>query len=473
MRPSILCVLLLTGATATGITGGAAAAQVMELAAGEVPEGVVVEGRSGVLDDQELSCDDGGWEGFIINTGSENWYGNLFELPCDVAHLKSIWFQHYSPGFVGPYSYNLHVLDASCTEILAVNGLTAQNAAGAIRTEVVDLESYGLCVDGDFHIMIEPLSCQDAPASQDTCYPSMLIDLSPGPNPALACSRIRIPSGQCLQFTAGGNYWNYLLRATVECDAPICLGFPDTMVVDTTSAWPGVVGVEVPVTLVNSIPVGGFEFRVEYDPSLLTVAWVNRTPRTEDFEIFGVNPETGRVTVVGIADFVGGDDVPPIPIGTGSIAELVFNVRCDTVYADTNFVLDLLYGSISDTTGLVNVTTVPEDGQFTVLEGGYGAVHDEVFPPAQSQPVVVYPNPTSAGVTIRHDLSGASWAEIDFFDIRGRLVRRVTIPDLPAGTYEYRWDGCDEGGEEVRPGTYFYRLKTESETHLGKLTIVR
>jgi hypothetical protein len=278
-----------------------------------------------IQSDQELYCDDGSGETFLYSA-SENWYGNLFVLPCDVAQLKSIRFFHHGFGFAGPYDYNLHILDASCNQIAVFTGLQAQDASSTLEEEIVDLSSYNLCLDGDFMVMVEPLSCVDAPTDQD-CYPSMYFDTSPGTNPANACSRIRLPSSNCVQFTVGGNYGNYLLRATIDCDATICLGVLDTLTVGSATAPPGSSGVEVPVALSNSIAVGGFEFELTYDTALMEAVGVNRTSSTQDFEVFGVNLEPGSVTLVGIADFVGGGTVPPIPVGSGPISEVVFNIR--------------------------------------------------------------------------------------------------------------------------------------------------
>lgn len=69
------------------------------------------------------------------------------------------------------------------------------------------------------------------------------------------------------------------------------------------------------------------------------------------------------------------------------------------------------------------------------------------------------------GVGVPHELA--------VYDLAGRRVRQFTSEPGPAGVYERAWDGTDESGKRVLPGTYIYRIKLEtgSGTQLGMGTI--
>ena len=65
-----------------------------------------------------------------------------------------------------------------------------------------------------------------------------------------------------------------------------------------------------------------------------------------------------------------------------------------------------------------------------------------------------YPNPSNDVSRFAVHV-GSAPARLEFFDVRGRRVRRVTV--LPE-TVSVRWDGRDEAGRRVAAGLYFARL---------------
>ena len=65
-------------------------------------------------------------------------------------------------------------------------------------------------------------------------------------------------------------------------------------------------------------------------------------------------------------------------------------------------------------------------------------------------------------------------SEVDFaiYDVRGRLVRRaIENRNMPAGRYDWIWDGKNDAGSSVRAGIYFYRLQTPLYTASKKVVI--
>ena len=55
---------------------------------------------------------------------------------------------------------------------------------------------------------------------------------------------------------------------------------------------------------------------------------------------------------------------------------------------------------------------------------------------------------------------------LTLYDLAGRVVRRLETAPGAAGVYEREWNGRDEAGERVPPGTYVYTVKVEAD--LGK-----
>ena len=59
--------------------------------------------------------------------------------------------------------------------------------------------------------------------------------------------------------------------------------------------------------------------------------------------------------------------------------------------------------------------------------------------------------------------------ELTVYDLAGRRVRQLISAPGSAGVYERAWDGMDESGQRVLPGTYIYEVKLETDrgTQLG------
>ena len=68
------------------------------------------------------------------------------------------------------------------------------------------------------------------------------------------------------------------------------------------------------------------------------------------------------------------------------------------------------------------------------------------------------PNPSSAPVALRFELSAAAAARLDIYDVAGRLVRRLLKAELDAGPHEALWDGLTDGGIPAASGAYYLRL---------------
>ncbi len=85
-----------------------------------------------------------------------------------------------------------------------------------------------------------------------------------------------------------------------------------------------------------------------------------------------------------------------------------------------------------------------------------------------------HPNPFNPSTTIRFSLPSAARVELRIFAADGRLARTLIAGEtFPAGEHAYRWDGLDDGGDELPSGVYLCRLASGAFTESAKLLLLK
>ena len=89
-----------------------------------------------------------------------------------------------------------------------------------------------------------------------------------------------------------------------------------------------------------------------------------------------------------------------------------------------------------------------------------------------------YPNPSNPETWIPFELAAQVDVSISIYDLRGQLIRRFYLGNLPAGKYIARskaayWDGRNENGEKAASGVYVYRLRADDFIAIRKMAIVK
>ena len=89
-----------------------------------------------------------------------------------------------------------------------------------------------------------------------------------------------------------------------------------------------------------------------------------------------------------------------------------------------------------------------------------------------------YPNPFNPETWIPYHLATDAAVVLTIYDVRGSVVRTLTLGHQPAGVYESRgraayWDGKNQTGEPVASGVYFYTLTAGEFTATRKLLIAK
>jgi flagellar hook assembly protein FlgD len=64
-------------------------------------------------------------------------------------------------------------------------------------------------------------------------------------------------------------------------------------------------------------------------------------------------------------------------------------------------------------------------------------------------------------------------AEVNIYDVRGRLVRKLLRAHVGAGMHTVKWDGTNSLGQRVTSGIYFYQLKAGSYNMVRKMQLVK
>ena len=89
-----------------------------------------------------------------------------------------------------------------------------------------------------------------------------------------------------------------------------------------------------------------------------------------------------------------------------------------------------------------------------------------------------YPNPFNPETWIPYHLATDAAVILTIYDVRGSVVRELSLGHQPAGVYESRgraayWDGRNHLGEKVASGLYFYTLTAGEFTATRKLLITK
>ena len=84
-----------------------------------------------------------------------------------------------------------------------------------------------------------------------------------------------------------------------------------------------------------------------------------------------------------------------------------------------------------------------------------------------------WPNPVNPAGHVAVALSGGGRVDLEVFDLRGRLVRRIYTGDLSSGRHVFFWNGSDARGMPVSAGVYVYRLAAGNRRLTVKTVLAR
>lgn len=124
---------------------------------------------------------------------------------------------------------------------------------------------------------------------------------------------------------------------------------------------------------------------------------------------------------------------------------------------------------------------LPQGGQFTVVYGDTSVtlqVPASADVPGATPRAWLHfdearPRPAAGLVRLGFGIAEAGRVRLDVYDASGRRVRTLLEGTLPAAEREAFWDGTDDEGRRVKPGTYFARLDAGGRTFHTKVVLLR
>ncbi len=257
-----------------------------------------------------------------------------------------------------------------------------------------------------------------------------------------------------------------VLAISVGCWAQVYSTL-DTLSIASLVGSPGDT-VTVPVLLVNSFAVGGFQARITFDEWSFRPLDMHLTIRSHGFDLFGANFDED-----GVAEIFGTSWRPienAIVPGNGAIATLDFVIQNGAQpgyylfqYEDSDSTSH--QNSLSNCTGDSLVVPVLIGQEIQILPGSDAA--EDAIVPGQFALAQNYPNPFNGTTRISFTLKESDLVDLTVYDLLGRSVSVLYSGWTGPGEIVVYWDGSS-AGQNITSGVYFYRLHSSKSGDLTK-----
>jgi hypothetical protein len=127
--------------------------------------------------------------------------------------------------------------------------------------------------------------------------------------------------------------------------------------------------------------------------------------------------------------------------------------------------------------GIMTVTATKQNyipAQMEVIVGSPAGVDDEeITIPGSARIHQNYPNPFNNSTMFEFELTENAHVDLDIYDIRGRLVKRLASRQFSAGTNNIVWDGLNENDDRTASGIYFFRFSAENTLEIKQMTLLK
>ena len=84
-----------------------------------------------------------------------------------------------------------------------------------------------------------------------------------------------------------------------------------------------------------------------------------------------------------------------------------------------------------------------------------------------------FPNPFNPTTSIRFEVQGSRFVNIEVYNIRGQRVRTLVNDVYQAGEHFVVWNGKDDNGQDVSSGMYFYKMQTGDFVQTKRMVIIK
>lgn len=84
-----------------------------------------------------------------------------------------------------------------------------------------------------------------------------------------------------------------------------------------------------------------------------------------------------------------------------------------------------------------------------------------------------FPNPFNPSTTINFEIPYKCGVSLRIYNILGKEVKILINKQLPAGSYDFEWNGTDNAGNQVSSGIYFYNLTSDYISLSKKMVLLK
>lgn len=84
-----------------------------------------------------------------------------------------------------------------------------------------------------------------------------------------------------------------------------------------------------------------------------------------------------------------------------------------------------------------------------------------------------YPNPFNSSTTIKYEIERSGYVQLIIYDLSGKAVKTLVDTYQVGRSYNLKWDGKNEAGEDISSGIYFIILKVETKHKIIKAMLIR
>ena len=191
------------------------------------------------------------------------------------------------------------------------------------------------------------------------------------------------------------------------------------------------------------------------------------------------------------------DGYPGELIHTMNIPASLFEQGWNTIILDDVAELEITQGSffagfrtvansarigISNNTSGMTYVRAGAQTQYTILTTGVLMVrawvdrftgNGDIYDTPLAISAVNYPNPFNPETTISFNMPVKGHVSLQVYNIRGQLVDTLLNHEVASGRNEVTWKGIDAKGNSVSSGIYFYKIKTDEQTIVNKMLLMK
>jgi hypothetical protein len=115
-----------------------------------------------------------------------------------------------------------------------------------------------------------------------------------------------------------------------------------------------------------------------------------------------------------------------------------------------------------------------KDGTYQLtIQQGVSDVPEGSDLPVATALAGIHPNPFNPQTTINYELAAPATVELDIYDVKGALVRRLVRESMPAGRHAAVWNGQDDSGARVASGVYLVQFNASASHDIRKLVMLK